>query len=40
MYLNEVQGWVDRLTRDINSSSQAIEFIHVVDGGIRKYSER
>ncbi|KAL5094951.1 hypothetical protein Trisim1_003560 [Trichoderma cf. simile WF8] len=33
-YLDEVQSWVDRLTRDINSSSQIVEFIHVVDGGI------
>ncbi|KAL7953779.1 hypothetical protein V8C34DRAFT_296103 [Trichoderma compactum] len=33
-YLDEVQSWVDRLTDDINSSSQTIEFIPVVDGGI------
>lgn len=33
-YLDEVQSWVDRLTRDINSSSQSVEFIQVVDGGI------
>lgn len=33
-YLDEVQSWVDRLTDDIHSSSQTIEFIPVVDGGI------
>ncbi|KAL6697198.1 hypothetical protein J3F84DRAFT_281579 [Trichoderma pleuroticola] len=33
-YLDEVQSWVDRLTDGINSSSQSVEFIPVVDGGI------
>ncbi|KAL7910471.1 hypothetical protein GGI35DRAFT_367868 [Trichoderma velutinum] len=33
-YLDEVQGWVNQLTYNINSSSQTIQFIPVVDGGI------
>ncbi|KAL7934429.1 hypothetical protein V8C35DRAFT_302547 [Trichoderma chlorosporum] len=33
-YLDEVQAWVDRLSFEVNSSSKAVEFIPVVDGGI------